>query len=156
MDYFLLKTLHIISATVLFGTGLGTAFHMWMTHRRGDPRAIASTARNVVLADWLFTTPAGIVQPATGLAMAWSAGFDPLSPWLVATYALYLLAALCWLPVVWLQIQAATLAEHAAAQDVALPPRYHAMMRAWFWLGWPAFLALVVVFWLMVAKPELW
>lgn len=156
MGYFLLKTLHVISATVLFGTGLGTAFHMWMTHRRGDPRAIAATARNVMLADWLFTAPAGLVQPATGLALVSLAGFDPLASWLVASYAVYALAALCWFPVVWLQIQAATLAGRAAAEGAALPARYHAIMRAWFWLGWPAFLALVVVFWLMVAKPELW
>jgi Predicted integral membrane protein (DUF2269) len=29
----ILKWLHILSATVLFGTGLGTAAHLWMTHR---------------------------------------------------------------------------------------------------------------------------
>ena len=26
-------------------------------------------------------------------------------------------------------------------------------MRTWYALGWPAFLALLAVFWLMVAKP---
>ena len=156
MDFLLLKTLHVLSATLLFGTGLGTAFHMWVTHRRGDVRAIAVTAANVVQADFLFTTPAGIVQPVTGFAMMWLAGFDPLAPWLVASYALYAMAGLCWLPVVVIQLRVARIAQRADRDGVALPAGYHAAMRAWFWLGWPAFLGLIAVFWLMVAKPALW
>ena len=119
MDYLLLKTLHVLSATVLFGTGLGTAFHMWVTHRRGDVRAIAVTAANVVQADFLFTTPAGIVQPVSGFAMMWLAGFDPLAPWLVASYALYALAGLCWLPVVAIQLRVARIAQRADRDGVA-------------------------------------
>ncbi|MFO1079895.1 MAG: DUF2269 domain-containing protein [Reyranellaceae bacterium] len=147
------KWLHVLSATVLFGTGLGTAFHMWFAHRRGDPKAIAVVARNVVLADWLFTLPAGIVQPATGFLLVRLAGLDLAAPWLVATYFLYLLAFACWVPVVVLQIRARDLAIRAAATGSPLPPAYHTAMRWWFWLGWPAFLALLVVFLLMVAKP---
>jgi uncharacterized membrane protein len=65
MDYYLLlKTVHIVSATILFGTGLGTAFHMWMSHLSGSVQAIAVAARNTVIADFLFTTPAVVVQPA--------------------------------------------------------------------------------------------
>lgn len=154
--YFLLKTVHVISSTLLFGTGIGTAFHMWATHLRGDPRAIASTARNVVLADWLFTATSGVVQPASGAALAVMAGHDLLAPWLLLTYALYVLAGACWLPVVWLQMRAADLAAEAVAAGTPLPPAYHRHMRLWFVLGWPAFLALVAVFYLMVAKPALW
>lgn len=156
MDYLLLKTVHVLSATVLFGTGLGTAFHMWATHLRGDPRAIAQTARNVVLADWLFTATSGVVQPASGLALAVVAGFDPLEPWLLAAYALYALAAACWIVVVRLQIRVAAIARRSVAEGTPLPPAYHRAMRAWFALGWPAFLGLVAVFWLMIAKPALW
>lgn len=154
--YLALKWIHILSSTVLFGTGMGTAFHMWMAHRRGDARAIATVAGNVVLADWLFTLPAGIVQPATGFTMVLMAGFDPRESWLVATYALYLLALACWVPVVILQMHARSLAAVAAAEGAPLPPAYHRIMRRWFVLGWPAFAALIVVFWLMVAKPSLW
>lgn len=154
--YPLLEWVHILSSTVLFGTGIGTAFQMWMAHRRGEPRAIAVVAGNVVLADWLFTLPAGIVQPVTGLAMVMLAGFDPLESWLVAAYALYLLALGCWLPVVVLQIRARALATDAAARAVPLPAEYHRIMRRWFVLGWPAFIALVVIYWLMVTKPALW
>jgi uncharacterized membrane protein len=154
--YQTLEWVHILSSTVLFGTGIGTAFQMWVAHLRGDPRAIAVVAGNVVLADWLFTLPAGIVQPATGLSLVFMAGIDPFDSWLVATYALYLLALGCWIPVVVLQMKARDLAVRAAARGDPLPPVYHAIMRRWFILGWPAFIALIIVFWLMVTKPALW
>ncbi len=152
----LLKFAHILSSTLLFGTGLGTAFHMWATHLRGDVEAIAATVRNVVLADWLFTATSGIVQPVTGIALVIMAGYDPASSWLVATYWLYLLAGACWLVVVRLQIRIARIAAECAREDAPLPLAYAHAMRAWFWLGCPAFLALVGVFWLMVSKPDLW
>ncbi len=154
--YFLTKTIHIFGAFLLFGTGLGTAFHMWATHLRGDVRAIAVVARNVVLADWLFTAPSGIAQPITGFLLIRMAGFDPLAPWVVVGALCYALAGLCWLAVVWLQMRIAALAGVAARDGTPLPPAYDAAMRAWFILGWPAFAALVLAVWLMVAKPELW
>lgn len=152
--YLWIKLAHVISATVLFGTGLGTAFQMWMAHRGGDPRAVAAVARNVVIADLVFTTPAAILQPATGIVLMRLAGFDPASGWLLATYALYGLAGACWLPVVWLQIRIRDLARDAVATGRPLPDDYHRCMRAWFRLGWPAFTAVIVIFWLMLMKPE--
>ncbi len=154
--YLLLKTLHILSSAILFGTGIGTAFQMWFAHRGGNTAAIANVARNVVIADFVFTTPAVIVQPATGVALALAAGHDLLSPWLVLSYALFLLAGACWLPVVAIQIRVRDLLADAVVRGAALPPRYFRLMRTWFYLGWPAFIALVVVFWLMIAKPDFW
>ncbi|MCG8690402.1 MAG: DUF2269 domain-containing protein [Minwuiales bacterium] len=154
--YLLVKWLHIVSATILFGLGLGTALHMWLTHLSDDPRAIATVARNVVRADWLFTLPSGVVQPISGIALIHMAGFDPWASWLVATYALYVLAGGCWLVVVRLQLQARNLAAEAVRLDEPLPDLYYATMRAWYRLGWPAFIALLVIFWLMVNKPTLW
>lgn len=154
--YLALKLVHVLASTILFGTGLGTAFHMWMTHRTGDVRAIASAARLTVLADWLFTAPAVIVQPLTGLALAHLGGFGFTQSWLIAAMALYVFAGACWLPVVALQLRARRLAARALADGDDLPLAYFRCMRIWFALGWPAFLAVVVVFWLMVAKPALW
>ena len=151
--YLIAKWLHILSATILFGTGLGTALHMWLTHLTGDPRAIAVTARNVVRADWWFTTPSGIVQPLSGGYLIVVAGYDWQEPWLLVTYGLYLLALCCWLPVVWLQLRACQMAEQAVAAGTGLPDRYYRYMRRWFWLGWPAFLALIGIFYLMMARP---
>jgi len=156
MDYLLLKTIHILSSTVLFGTGIGTAFQMWKAHRDGNVHAIAAVNRNVVIADWLFTTPAVIVQPLTGWLLMRAAGFDPMTPWLVLTYLLYLLAGACWVPVVFIQLKLRDLAQTAAKDGTPLDACYWRLYRTWFWLGWPAFGGLVIVFWLMVAKPSLW
>jgi uncharacterized membrane protein len=152
--YVALKVVHILSATVLFGTGLGTALHFWLVHRSGSVAAIAVVARNVVLADFSLTAPSGVIQPLTGVALAHLAGWPLLAPWLVATYALYVLAFACWAPVVVLQIRARDLAAEAARRGKRLPPTYARIMRWWFALGWPSFLALVAVFALMVAKPD--
>jgi uncharacterized membrane protein len=154
--YLWLKWAHVISATVLFGTGIGTACHMWLAHRRGEVGAIAVVARNVVLADWLFTATSGVVQPVTGFAMVMLAGFDPLAGWLVTSYALYLVALGCWLPVVWLQMRVRDMAVAAAAAGTPLPGLYFRYMRLWFALGWPAFAGLVVAMAMMVFKPEIW
>jgi len=155
--YLLLKTVHIISSTVLFGLGAGTAFHMLATHVRGDIRAIASTARNVVLADWIFTSTSGVVQPLSGIMLVKTLGYPLTSSWLVATYLLYCLAGACWLPVVILQMRMEKMSNLAVQSEAdVLPPAYHRAFWLWFCLGWPAFLALVGIFWLMVAKPHLW
>jgi uncharacterized membrane protein len=154
--YLLLKTVHILSATLLFGTGLGTAFFMWFTHRSGEVTAIARVARLTVLADWIFTTPAVIVQPLSGFALMHIAGYDGRQAWLQLALALYVLAGACWIPVVLLQRRARDLAVRAAREGHELPEAYRRAMRWWFALGWPAFAAVLATFWLMVAKPALW
>ena len=154
--YAAIKFLHVVSSTLLFGTGLGTAFFMWMTHRRGNAVAIANAARITVLADWIFTMPAVIVQPLTGLWLMRASGFSLTTPWLLVSIGLYLLAGACWLPVVALQVRARNLSIEAVRTGTPLPASYQHAMRWWFALGWPAFGAVVVVFWLMVAKPPLW
>ncbi len=154
--YVAIKTLHILSATVLFGAGLGTAFQMWTAHRSGSVQAVAAVSRHVVLADFIFTTPAVIIQPVSGLWLVHLTGVDPLAPWLLASYGLYVLAGVCWLPVVWLQIRISRLAAKARQQNVPLPSAYFRYMHLWFALGWPAFAAIIAIIYLMVAKPALW
>jgi uncharacterized membrane protein len=154
VDPVLLETAHIISSTVLFGTGLGTAFHGLASNLRGDLPVIVAGNKNVVLADWLFTTPAVISQPLTGVLLALEQGWPLDAPWLLAAVALYIFVGACWLPVVWLQLRMARIAESCLASGEALPPVYHSYFRWWFALGWPAFIAMVGIFWLMVAKPQ--
>lgn len=153
--YGVTKDLHILGATVLFGTGLGTAFQMFMAHRSGDTATIARVARNTVLADWVFTTPAVILQPVTGLTLVYLAGYGWSDTWLVVSIALYGFTGLCWLPVVFIQVEMARLAAAALRAGAPLPPRYHRLFRLWFALGWPAFLAVLAILHLMVAKPAL-
>lgn len=153
--YFTARWLHILSSTVLFGTGMGTAFQMVWAMRTGRVETIHSVASGVVMADWVFTTPAGIVQPLTGLWLIYLAGHRMDASWLLAAYVLYLLAFLCWAPVVHLQIRIRDLAGEALAQGQPLPVQARKMYRIWFALGWPAFAALIGIYWLMVAKPDL-
>jgi uncharacterized membrane protein len=153
--YLLLKTLHIVSSVVLVGTGLGSAFYMFFTNRSRVVQAQAVVCALVVRADWWFTTPAVVLQPLTGLLMVYLAGFPLTTPWLMVSIALYALAGVCWLPVVWLQIRMAALAKHAAATGQALPAEYWRYARWWERLGYPAFAAMAVVFYLMVNKPTL-
>ena len=151
--YLILKWAHILSAFLLFGTGLGSAFYKFMSYRGGQVAAIAETDRLVVLADWLFTTPTILIQPLTGVAMLWLIGLPLTTPWVLLTFALYLLAGLCWLPVVWLQLRMKTLSRQAMLEGTGLPACYHRYSRCWFWLGIPAFVAMLIVVGLMVFKP---
>ncbi|MDQ1833916.1 DUF2269 family protein [Massilia scottii] len=153
MDYMIVKWLHILSSTFLFGTGIGSAFYMLFTSLSRDVRAIAVVSRHVVLADWIFTTTTIIVQPVTGLYMIYLAGYPLTSAWIAWSFALYFFAGTCWLPVVWMQLRMRDMAQVAARDGTELPPLYWRYLRFWVLLGIPAFFALVIIFWLMVAKP---
>lgn len=154
MDYLVVKWLHILSSTFLFGTGIGSAWYMLFANITRDVRAIAVVSRYVVAADWLFTATTIIVQPATGFYMIHLAGYPMHSRWIVWSLALYAIAAACWIPVVWLQMRLRDLAREAAGTGNDLPPAYWKLFRAWVVLGVPAFFAFVAIFWLMVAKPN--
>ncbi|MBI2234466.1 MAG: DUF2269 domain-containing protein [Micavibrio aeruginosavorus] len=151
--YFLIKMLHIISATILFGTGLGTAFFFLRSHFTDNLQEKFFAARTTVLADYLFTTPAVIIQPLTGFWLVWRSGFGWMDAWLAWTYVIYMVAGACWLPVVWIQIQLKKMLAESLENGTPLPERYPRLFRIWFILGWPAFIGLVIVFFLMVVKP---
>lgn len=147
-----LQWLHIIGATVLIGTGAGIAFFMLMAHRTDDPTLIAHVAQTVVVADLLFTALAVIVQPITGFWLAFLIGWPINTPWIIWSLALYIFIGLCWLPVVWIQLRLRNLARQAVQARSALPPEYYRLYRVWFALGIPAFTAILVIVWLMLAK----
>ena len=151
----LLRWLHVIGATVLFGTGAGIAFFMLVAHRTRDPILIAHVAGTVVVADTVFTATAAILQPITGLALAWLVGWPLTEGWLLLSIALYVFVGLFWLPVIWIQLRLRDLARDAAHARAVLPDRYHRLFRVWFLCGWPAFAAMLAILWLMTAKPSL-
>jgi uncharacterized membrane protein len=153
MDYLVVKWLHILSSTFLFGTGSGSAFYMLFTSLSRDVRAIAVVSRHVVLADWVFTATTVVIQPVTGLYMMHLAGYPLQSRWIMWSLALYAVAGACWLPVVWMQLRMRDMAQAAAKDGGALPAPYWRYLKIWSALGVPAFVAMVLVFWLMVAKP---
>jgi uncharacterized membrane protein len=155
MTYLIVKWLHILSSTLLFGTGLGSAFYMYFVSRTRDPKAIAVVVRYVVIADWAFTTPTVILQPLTGFYLVYLAHFPLDTPWIAWSVALYLLAGAAWLPVVWMQIRMRDMAAASARAGTPIPEAYWKYLRIWVALGCVAFGALVAVFYLMVAKPVL-
>jgi uncharacterized membrane protein len=158
MLYLALKFLHIIGAAVLLGTGAGIAFFMLMAHLGGRPAVIAGVARIVVTADFLFTATAVVVQPITGALLAWTVGYSLWDGWIVLSLALYVFIGAFWLPVVWMQMRMRDLAEAAVTAGEPLPARYHRLFWTWFAFGFPAFGAILVIFWLMIARPniDLW
>ena len=153
MDYVVVKWLHILSSTFLFGTGIGSAWYMLFATMSRDVRAIAVVTRNVVWADWLFTATTAVIQPLTGFYMIHLAGYPFHSKWIMWSIALYVLAGACWLPVVWIQMRLRDLSAEAARTSSELPPQYWRLFKIWVALGVPAFAAFVIIFWLMVAKP---
>lgn len=151
--YSLVKTLHIVSATIVFGTGIGIANFMFFGSRSRIPVERAFAARMTVKADFLFTLPSVIVQPLSGAWLVWQGGFLWDDYWLVVTYGLYLLAALCWVPVVFIQVRMKVMLEAQARGEAIDEAAYDRLFRRWFVLGLPAFGGLVIIFWLMVTKP---
>lgn len=154
MDYLLLKWVHILSSTILFGTGIGTAFYLFMANRRGELAGIRFATRHVVIADWLFTTPAVVVQLATGIAMVLVLDLEFSQGWVFWALVLYFVVGICWLPVVWMQIKMRDMARDAEDNDKELPQQYWVLDKWWIMLGALAFPAVIMIFWLMVFKPE--
>ncbi len=150
------KLIHVIGAAVLLGTGAGIAFFMVMANRTGDARLIAHTAGVVVVADTLFTATAVVLQPLTGLWLASLSGYGLTEFWILASVGLYVVTGLFWLPVVWIQLRLRALAGEAADAGAPLPPAYHRLWRIWFACGFPAFAAVLAIFWLMIARPSAW
>jgi uncharacterized membrane protein len=156
--YFLLKFVHVIGAAVLLGTGAGIAFFMLLAHLSRNTVVIAGVARIVVIADFVFTATAVVLQPITGVALAHVVGYPLADGWIALSILLYLVTGAFWLPVVWMQMRMRRLAEQAVQLGGPLPEAYHRLFRLWFAFGIPAFAAVVAIYWLMIARPafSLW
>lgn len=153
MEYLVVKWLHVLASTLLFGTGIGSAFYLLFTSLSRNVAAVAVVARYVVVADYLFTATTAVAQPLTGFWLVHLAGYPLSSAWLAWSIALYIVAIACWLPVVWIQIKLRDISHRAALEESNLPPAYWRYLRIWVVLGIPAFFAFVGIFYLMVAKP---
>lgn len=155
MLFFAVKYLHLIGAAVLLGTGAGIAFFQLMAHRTGDAATIAAVARIVVIADFLFTATAVVLQPVTGVGLALLDGYSLGEGWIVLSIALYVLTGAFWLPVVWMQLRMRDLATRAAAKAQPVPREYYRLFRTWFAFGFPAFGAALAIFWLTMTRPAI-
>jgi len=154
MEYSFLKLIHIISSTILFGTGIGTAFYMVMANRSHDIQVLKGTTTSVVFADWIFTTPAVIIQPLTGYLLMNELNYSFTSTWFYLVLGFYVLIGLCWIPVVFIQIKFRYYAHNAKTWD-SLDKTYNKLYKTWLILGVPAFMSVLILFYLMVFKPFL-
>ena len=152
--YFLVKYLHVLGAIVILGTGSGIAFFMLMAHKSRDPASIARTAATVVIADMLFTLTAVILQPITGAVLMVLSATSLGERWLLTSLVLYAVAGLFWIPVIFMQIEMRNLARTAVMQRQPLPPRYFTLFRRWCVFGVPGFGSVMIILWLMIAKPN--
>ena len=152
-SYDFVKVLHILGTVLIFGTGMGTAFFLLMAYRSRDLDAIRVTARHVVIADWLFTAPAVVIQPVTGAILMRMIGLPFDSAWFATVIALYVLTGCCWIPVLFIQYRTRELAQTVTTY-AALPAQFHRLMRWWITLGVPAFSAVMVIVVLMVARSR--
>jgi uncharacterized membrane protein len=152
MEYIEIKWLHVLSSTLLFGTGIGSAFYLLLATLGRDARAVATVSRYVVITDWLFTATSAVFQPLSGFWMMHMAGMAWSTPWIALSLGLYAFAIACWLPVVWIQLRLRDLSAQAAAANAALPRQYWRLFLWWVALGLAAFIAFLAIFHLMVAK----
>lgn len=153
MDYLTVKWLHILSSTILFGTGIGSAFYMLMANKGKQTAHINFAAGHVVTADWIFTTPAIIFQLLSGFYLIHLGGYHVTDKWIASALGLFVFVGFCWMPVVWMQIRMRDMARKAQLTHQALPDQYWIYDRWWIILGSLAFPAVIAIFWLMVAKP---
>jgi uncharacterized membrane protein len=154
MSYFLLKFVHVIGACVLLGTGAGIAFFMLLAHLSRDDAVIAGVARIVVIADFVFTATAVVLQPLTGALLVHTVGFSFSDAWIAWSLALYVFTGAFWIPVVLMQMRMRDIARAAVASGHALPRQYHRLFWWWFAFGFPAFAAVLAIFWLMITRPQ--
>lgn len=152
MEYTVFKWLHVLSSTMLFGTGIGSAFYLVLATATRDARKVATVSRFVVITDWLFTATTAVFQPMSGFWLLHLAGMSVHAPWVAWSLVLYAVALACWLPVVWIQVRMRDVSGVAAAVDAPLPRAYWRLFSWWIALGWVAFIAFVAVFWMMVSK----
>lgn len=152
MNILVLKWIHILSAVLILGTGLGSAFYLWRAHKERNLAAIRFALRNVILADWLFTVSPIVLLPVTGVLMMNLKGYAFTDLWLWLSLVCFVVAGLCWMVAYVLQFIMRAMADRVADID-SLPESYWRYQRLWFWLGVAAFPAVIAIFTLMIFKP---
>ncbi|MDH4565781.1 DUF2269 domain-containing protein [Pseudomonas sp. BN414] len=151
--YFLFKTVHGLLAAVLLGAALAGLFFARRAWKEADPQQMAATFASLVrLECWLIASSA-VLLPLSGLALAKVGGWPLGQRWLLWSVGIYLLAALCWLPLLWLQLRIRNLARQAFRDGTALAPQVASHVAARTWLAVIALVLLAVVYALMVIKP---
>jgi uncharacterized membrane protein len=152
MTYNTLLTLHIISVIGLLGIGGGSAFYKFMADRSKNLEVIVHTNKMVVLADWLFTTPAVVAQPITGVMLVKLMGYSFDTWWLLLSVNIYVFSIVLWLLAVWLQVLMKRMAMKAQKASISLGADYYRLVNYWIGLGFFSALGMGAIFYLMIFK----
>jgi uncharacterized membrane protein len=150
--YQLAKTVHVLAAVMFLGFGLASFFYKALAFRSGSAAINHWVDRQIVLADWLFTVPAGVILPPSGAFLVWLYHLPWTTGWVVAGACGYLVAGLMWLPAARLQLVMRRMSEQAAAAGEPLPAAYGVAFRRWRLLGAPSFLGAMLAMWSMISK----
>ena len=103
--------------------------------------------------EWPLGEQRDIIQPLSGAHLILKGGFSWNASWLLWVYAFYLFTGLCWVPVVFIQLRLRDLLQARENGSPFSELEFNRLFRLWLILGWPAFLSVIAIFWLMVAKP---
>ncbi|MBR0713992.1 DUF2269 domain-containing protein [Bradyrhizobium liaoningense] len=152
MIYPILKLLHIMSATILFGGGIFAALLGTIVFGSKKVKVIAEVGPHIVKVESYLTVLSALAQIITGWWMASLAGFPVWTGWLGWALVLFCIAGLCWIPGVWLQHRMVDLCKKASETSSELPAVYHELFKNWTFLGLPSTAAMIGIFYLMVFK----
>lgn len=153
MLYDLAKFLHVTGVAMLMGNITVTAIWKFFADRDGRPEVLGFAQKLVTYTDWSMTFWGVILLMASGYYMAISADFNLRQGWLFWSQVLFVLAGMIWLLlIVPIQMKQARLAKAFSAADVG--EEYRALSKRWLVWGLTSTVPLVIVTWLMLAKPS--
>lgn len=152
--YYVFQFLHITGVILLVGNITVTAVWKVFANRTQDATIIAFGQRLVTGTDFGLTIPGIVLTIVGGYGSMWVIGY-PLfdEAWLIWSQVLFVLAGLIWLGIlVPIQIRQARIA-NAFDPATGVTEEYRVLSRRWITWGSISTVPLVVVLWLMVAKP---
>lgn len=147
MSYQLLKLIHILSATLMIGTGLGSAFYLYLTYKKAQLSTVRDVLNLVIFADLIFTTPSVFIQIITGVMLSNVIGLT-FTNWFWVVISVSFIVFVLWVRAAFIQVKLKKL----IANETEIPEKFHQLMKVWFYLGIPSFLGSIFIYYLMVYK----
>nr|WP_248930850.1 DUF2269 family protein [Paenibacillus hamazuiensis] len=145
--------IHLLGVVLFVGNIVTAAFWKVRADIKGDLNAIHQAARNVMIADWVFTLPGLVLIIVSGILMAVERGYTMNGfHWMTLSLLLFGLTGVIWLAVL-IPLQRGMIRHSAASlQAGKLLSEYHKASLYWAVFGVLATLLPVVILFLMIFK----
>lgn len=142
--------IHVVSAVIFIGNIVTVAFWKLKAEFSRDPAHIHRTAKNIMVADYIFTIPSNIGLLISGFLLAFQSSY-PLTEinWLTLSLTLFIVTGILWV-VCLLPLQRKMIHYSQGNWDEA---NYKKVSRTWDALGTLATLIPLFILYLMVMKP---